>query len=325
MNMMEQFLNFERGNIRAFAKELLSDYYVEDFFNSLLEDYIANRYYNYYSSEDEDKSFDDNIMDNLQKKFASLSEGSDEETQKKLMENYLAFNFVLCFDGVTYIEDSVFLTLLSKYRKKLFKKEEDKLFEENIMKLMSTSSKKRDKFYKYFETKDFYLDINPTNNKNVKDVVLKYSMEFPKLYSEYAIDRVFESDVISEEKMFVEYQLITLHILKDIKNCNFEKNYLLEFPEALLSNKDALNSTLNTFNNDCFKNQSVFKVKYIDYCKYGNVIKDLIKNGYLLAIELDDEDSIDDLIIFNIFKYIIVNEGSKYCTNASINDKIIII
>jgi hypothetical protein len=323
--MIEQFLNFEKGNIILFAKELLSDYYVEEFFNLLLDQYIENRYYNYFDNEDVEKSFDDNIMDSLEKKFISLSEGTDPETQKKLVENYLVFNFVMCFDGVTYVEESVFLSLLCKYRKKLFKKDEDKIFQEDILKIINTSNKKREKFYKYFETKDFYLLENQTNRYDVTDITLRYSIEFPKLYSEYAIDRVFDSDSISEEKMFIEYQLVTEKILKDIKNCNFEKNYLLEFPEALLANKDALKGILDTFNNDCFKNQSVFKIKYEDYCKHGSAIKDMIKSGYLLAIELDDEDKIEDLIIFNIFKYIIVSSGSKYCNNASINDKIIII
>ena len=59
---------------------------------------------------------------------------------------------------------------------------------------------------------------------------------------------------------------------------------------------------------------------------YSNTpVKDMIKEGYLLAIELDDEEEIEDLNIFNIFKYIIVNKDSKYCTNKGLFDKIIIV
>ena len=322
MNMLEEYLNFEKNNITLFVKEIISEYFDENIFNTLLNVYIDNRYYNYYSEND--LTFDDNIMNHLEKSFRNLIEGMEKEEKKKAIENYLVFNFVLYYDGVLDIEDSIFFSLLKKYRMKLFNID-DKLFQENIAKFIYNTNKKREKFYKMFETKDFYLDITKTNSDNVVDVVLKYNIEFPKIYSDYAIDRVFESNAISEEKMFVEYQLVTLNILKDIKKCGFDKTYLIEFPPSLFANKEGLSSLLSSFNNDCFKNQSVFKIKYEDYCNYGNDIKDMIKEGYLLAIELDDEEEIEDLNIFNIFKYIIVNKDSKYCTNKGLFDKIIIV
>lgn len=322
MNMLEEYLNFEKNNITLFAKEILSEYFDETIFTALLNIYVENRYYNYYSEND--LTFDDNIMNHLEKAFISLTEDMDKETKSKVIENYLVFNFILYYDGVSYIEDPIFFSLLKKYRMKLFNLE-DNLFQENIAKFIYNSDRKREKFYKIFETKDFYLDVTSTSNENVKDIVLKYSINFPKIYSEYAIDRVFESTGITEDKMFVEYQLVTLNILKDIKNCSFDTNYLLEFPVSLFENKEGLKSLLDTFSNDCFKNQSVFKIKYEDYCKYGNDIKEMIRDGYLLAIELDEEEEIEDLIIFNIFKYIIVDKDSKYCNNKAINDKIIIV
>ena len=322
MNMLEEFLKFEKNNITLFSKEILSEYFDENFFNSLLNAYVDVRYYNYYSNEG--IAFEDNIMDHLEKAYINLTEGMDDETKKKLIENYLVFNFVLYFDGVSYLEDEILFALLSKFRKKLFNLD-DKLFQENIARLIYNTDRKREKFYKYFETKDFYLTETDTNQYNVSDITLKHNIDFPKIYSEYAIDRVFESAAISEEKMFVEYQLVTLNILKDIKDCNFDKHYLLEFPSALLEDKETLKKILESFSNDCFKSQSIFKVKYADYCKYGNDIKDMIKDGYLLAIELEEDEEIEDLIVFNIFKYIIVDKNSKYCNDKAIDDKIIIV
>ena len=320
MNMLEEFLKFEKNNITLFAKEVLSDLYDENLFTTLLNVYVDDRYYNYYSNSE--IPFEDNIMNHIEKAFINYTEGMEDEEKSKLIENYLVFVFVLYFDGVLFIEDSIFLALLKKYRLKLFKME-DELFQENITKFIYNTERKREKFYKMFETKYFYLSETPTSMENVSDIVLKYNIDFPKIYSDYAIDRVFDSTGISEDKMFVEYQLVTLNILKDIKICNFDKNYLLEFPQSLFENKEGLKNLLNIFNNDCFKNQSVFKIKYEDYCKYGNDVKDMIKEGFLLAMELDDEEEIEDLIIFNIFKYIIVDKDSKYCNDKAINDKII--
>lgn len=322
MNMLEEYLNFEKNNITQFAKEILSEKFDENFFNPLLKVYIENRYYNYYNEND--LTFDDNIMSRLEKTFINMTKGFNKEEKSKVIDNYLVFNFILYYDGVSFLKEPIFYSLLRKYRMKLFNLD-DKLFQENITKFIYNANKRREKFYKIFETKDFYLKQVPTNIENVIDIVLGYNIEFPKLYSEYAIDRVFESTSINEEKMFVEYQLVTLNILKDIRNCNFDKNYLIEFATSLFENKEGLKDLLNGFSNDCFKNQSVFKIKYEDYCKYGNDIKEMIKDGYLFAIMLNDEEEIDDLIIFNIFKYIIVSNDSKYCTNKEINDKIIIV
>jgi hypothetical protein len=320
--MLEEFLNFEKNNITLFAKEVLSEYFDEQTFSELLNAYVDNRYYNYYT--DNDISFEDNIMNHIEKTFFNVTDGMDEDTKKKAIENYLIFAFILYFDGVLYIEDSIFNSLLGKYRKKLFKIDDD-LFQENISKFIYNTNKKREKFYKIFDTKDFSLCETITSSDNVVNVELKHNINFPKIYSDYAIDRVFDSSSISEDKMFVEYQLITRKILKDIKDCNFDKNYLLEFSDALFENKDGLKSLLETFNNDCFKNQAVFKIKYEDYCKYGNDVKDMIKEGYNLAMELDNEEEVEDLFIFNMFKYIMVDKDSKYCTNKVINDKIIIV
>lgn len=322
MNMLEEYLNFEKNNITLFAKEVLSDYFDENIFNPLLNVYVDDRYYNYYS--DTDISFEDNIMNHLEKTFFNLTEGIEEEEKKKAIENYLIFTFILYFDGVLFVEDQIFNSLLKKYRMKLFKIDDD-LFQENISKFIYNTNKKREKFYKIFDTKDFSISEASTSLDNVVNIELKHNINFPKIYSDYAIDRVFDSNSISEDKMFVEYQLVTRNILKDIKECNFDKNYLLEFPAALFENKEGLKNLLGIFDNDCFKNQAVFKIKYEDYCKYGNDVKDMVKEGFILAMELDNEEEVEDLFVFNMFKYIIVDNDSKYCTNKVLNDKIIIV
>ncbi len=322
MNMLEEFLNFEKNNLTLFAKEVLSDYYDESIFTELLNVYIDDRYYDYNS--DNDISFEDNIMNHIEKTFFNITDGIPEEEKKKAIENYLIFTFILYFDGVLFIDDQIFISLLKKYRMKLFKMDDD-LFQENISKFINNTNKKREKFYKIFDTKDFSITENITSLDNVVNVELKHNINFPKIYSDYAIDRVFDSSSISEDKMFVEYQLITRKILKDIKECNFDKNYLLDFPNSLFENKDGLKNLLGSFNNDCFKNQAIFKIKYEDYCKYGNDVKDMVKEGFILAMELGIEEEVEDLFVFNIFKYIILDKDSKYCTNKALNDKIIIV
>ena len=92
MNMLEEYLNFEKNNITLFAKEILSDYFDEQIFTQLLNVYIENRYYNYYGEND--ITFDDNIMKHLEKAFINITEGIDKDAKKKAIENYLIFNSI---------------------------------------------------------------------------------------------------------------------------------------------------------------------------------------------------------------------------------------
>ena len=63
----------------------------------------------------------------------------------KAIENYSVFNFILYYDGVLNIEDSVFFSLLKKYRKKLFNVD-DEIFQDDIQKFIYSTNKKREKF-----------------------------------------------------------------------------------------------------------------------------------------------------------------------------------
>ncbi len=323
MNALEEYLKFERNNISFFAKEVLSDYYDEELFAKLLDTYFENRYYNFYSKSE--ISLEENIFDHLKKTLTKLLEGSDDETKTKLTEMYVIFNYILCYDGVNIINDKTLIRLLCDYRAELFGSS-DTLFKENITKLINTSKEKREAFFKYFNSNDFYLKKYTTSKPNVINIEIDYKMQFPKLYSEYAIERVFNEDVINEDKLLVEYYLMTDLILKDIRECIYDKYYLIEFTPTLFEDKERLTTLLNITLNDCFKNQTVMKIEYDDYVKYNNNIKDMIRDGYKFAIHVNDSNTKEeDFILFEIFEYIIINKDSKYCEEIAKNDKMIMI
>lgn len=321
MNILEEYIKFEKSNIKKLAKSVLSDLYEEESFDKLLNAYIENRYYNFYN--DKHDNLEDNIFEHLKDVLDKLFEGASEESKNKYSQMYVLFNYILCFDEVNIIKDKTLVRLLCDYRYELTNLK-DEIFKSNISKLIATSKKKREEFFEYFHSDDFYLERNTTSRDNIVDIVLDYNINFSKLYSDYAIERVFNSDTINEEKLLVEYYLITEVIIKDIRECIFDKYYLLEFTSSLFENKELLTKLLNISSNDCFKSQAVLKVTYNDFTKYGNSIKDLIKAGYKLAIIVNDEEIIeDDFVLLSIFEYIIVKKDSKYCKNKDYSDKIV--
>ena len=59
---------------------------------------------------------------------------------------------------------------------------------------------------------NFILSFQKTNIKRLENISIDYDIKFPKLYSEYAIDKVFNSGVIGEDKIFIEYYLVCLDL-----------------------------------------------------------------------------------------------------------------
>ncbi len=323
MNMLDEYIKFEKNNISLFAKEVLADYYDEEIFAKLLNTYVENRYYNFYS--DTDNNLEENIFDHLNKTLEKLVEGVDLDTKSKINEMYLLFNYILCFDEVNSINDKTLVRLLCDYRRELFSMN-DTIFQNNISKFIDSTRKKREKFFDYFHTDDFYIKKYMTSKENVVDIELNHKIKFPKLYSEYAIDRVFTTGSINEDRLFVEYYLITNVIIKDIRACIYDNYYLIEFATSLFENKEKYEKLINIASDDCFKNQTVMKITYDDYAKHSGSVKDMIRDGFKFAISINDDDvKEDEFLLLDIFEYIIVNKNSKYCNTSEKNDKIIVI
>ena len=322
MDMIEEYIKFERNNIEVFAKENLVDLYDKELFEPLLDTYIKTRYYNYYDEEND--NLEESIFNQLNKTLTKQMDGTDPETKDKLAEMYVLFNYILCFDDVNLMDDKGLIKLLCDHRKDLFGTF-DSIFQEKITKLLASTQKKRNEFFEFLGTEDFSLERNTTNRDEVIDLVLDHHLKFPKIYSSYAIERVFNQEDIGEDKLLIEYYLVTDLIIKDIKSGTTNNKYLIEFNTSLYENKEKLQKVLTITGNECYKNQAVFKIDLDDYAKYGNDIKDMIREGYKFAIYIGRENIDDDLVLFNAFEYIIVAKNSRYCKQAKDNDKILMI
>ena len=317
MNALFEYVNFERNNINNFAKETLSDYYDEELFNKLLNVYVNSRYYNYnnYSIE----TLNDNILKDLKGELSKLIVGVEKDVKKKLKEMYIVFYYVMMFDGVIKVSEAKLVNILSKYRDELFN-QSDPIFKENIAKFIEKTKNKRNDFINFFKSDDFALKKRSTSNDNVFDITLNHKIDFPKIYSEFAIDRVYNSGNINEDKLVVLYYMISSIIIKDIKKCVFNNFYLLEFAPSLFENKEKFTNTLEIIDNDMFRNEVYFKISFKDYSKYGGSVKDLIKIGYKFVLECNDEDlKGDSFVLSSMFDYIIVDKDSKYINENNKN------
>ena len=317
MKAINDYINIEKTNINNFAKEILSTYYDEELFNKILNVYINCRYYNYESFAP--TTFNDDILHALKKELEKLLIGTEPEVKQKLKEMYLIYYYIFMFDGLIQAPDKKLVTLLSQYRDKLFD-EQDMLFKENIEKIIRTTNEKRKQFINMFKSEDFEIKRKGTSDDKVFDIVLNHKIEFPKLYSEFAIDRVFTTGNVNEDKLLVLYYIVSGVIIKDIKKCIYDNYYLIEFAPSLFENKEKLSATLEVIDNDIFRDHIYFKMSFEDYSKYSGNVKDMIKLGYKFVLICTDEDLKDDnFVLSSMFDYIVVDKNSIYLSDSNKN------
>ena len=100
-----------------------------------------------------------------------------------------------------------------------------------------------------FESNDFILNEEKTNNKKVYIETIDYNIRFPKIYSTYSINKVFNSAIINENINFILYNMVANKILKnvlyDIYDIKLDFEDIKDSLEESLSNINELIGILN--------------------------------------------------------------------------------
>ena len=96
-------------------------------------------------------------------------------------------------------------------------------------------------------------------------------------------------------------------------NGEYDKNYIIDFPISIFDKEQKLNRLINIIDNELVKNNIIIRFKYSDYFLYKEKISIWIKEGFQIAIEIDDKYNYDDSskIWLDIFKYIIIDKNKQ--------------
>ena len=170
--------------------------------------------------------------------------------------------------------------------------------------MLKSNYYKKEKFLGEILSNDFSVDKKETNLENVFDVILDNSINIPDLFSDIAVNRVYNTGVINEDKMLVYYTLLSREILLDMINYDYNKKYLISFPESIIDRSNKLENLLKIIDLDYLKEKIVMEISYHDYKEYKDSYDYLIHKGYSFAVIIDDEIK-DDIVTFNVFAYII--------------------
>lgn len=306
MNNIDKYIKFIKDYLTEYFKLIVKDKYKKIVYNEMLNTYIDIRYFNKYDKKY--KQIEKNIEYYIQENLRTLIE-EDNKLVKNVNELYYFFWYLL------YLDNTLEYDNLDKLIDKIIIDRKEKLdlnddITKELKSLVKESEKKKNNFFNEYLSDIFNLELKSTNIKNVYNVLLSYNIKFPKIYSSYSINRVFKSDIISEDMCFIEYNLISKIVLDNILNKEYLKEYLVDFPFIITSKKEKTNRLLNIITNDLVRENVIIKVTYEYYTKYKSFISDLIKDGVKFAVIIDDTFDYEEssIIWLNIFTYIITNK-----------------
>lgn len=306
MNNIDKYIKFIKDYLTEYFKLIVKDKYKKIVYNEMLNTYIDIRYFNKYDKKY--KQIEKNIEYYIQENLRTLIE-EDNKLVKNVNELYYFFWYLL------YLDNTLEYDNLDKLIDKIIIDRKEKLglnddITKELKSLVKECERKKNNFFNEYLSDTFNLELKSTNIKNVYNVLLSYNIKFPKIYSSYSINRVFKSDIISEDMCFIEYNMISKIVLDNIINKEYNKEYLVDFPFIITSKKEKTNRLLNIITNDLIRENVIIKVTYEYYTKYKNFISDLIKDGVKFAVIIDDTFDYEEssIIWLNIFTYIITNK-----------------
>jgi len=325
-NITQEYLELTKKQLSSIMKIILENKYQKQQADEILEQYIKVRYLGFFKEEEGKKyTLRQKIMKTFQEKEIKLIEENPEK-QKDIQNIFVFYYYILYFDGVIGSREITnVIEKIEKLRTKLLgKKRED--FKTLLYNEIKEQEKSKEDFLKKYETDKFYLKIsNYPNTSGLYKVKLNYNINFPMLYSTQAIEKAFKTGITAEDKLIVEYYLISALVIKDIIKQNFTRQYIIEFSSSLLKKSKKLKSILNIINNPVIQDKVSLKLKYKDFLENKEIVYELIRNGFRIAIILDDTINVNfsELDKLNVFEYVVVNKKMQK-NEEIIKNKIII-
>ena len=320
---MDTYLNFTEKKIKKYMKLIFSTYYDEELINEYLRTYVNARYYNIKNTDKPARAFYLRILDELEYKEDILMQKCENEAEslddKQARLNLIhcvkeVFGYILFFDNVRNIENFKNIDSIREIIEKMMELVIETLnvkfsdgFKEKLYKEIKSDMIQKDVFLDKFDTDEFNLEFDNSGlDEEFYYVNLKHDVKMPMQYSESAIDKVFEEGIIAEDKLQIEYILLSVISLRDIINGNFKDSYIAEFTSSLFKKKQKLNGILSLIGNQALQEKINLNIKYSDYIKNQKSVLEYTKKGYNFVITLDDTiKSVEDVEKLKMFKLVI--------------------
>ena len=228
------------------------------------------------------------------------------------------FYYVLFWDSVRNIDNLKSVKDLKEtvkkialMRKEIFEIDKDEDFEKALYKQIKDDMIKKDIFLDNFESNEFMIDLSQHRDyKNLYYAKLEHNVQISMVYSDQAINRVYNEGIVLENKLRIEYILLSVIIMRDAIRGSFDDDYIVEFSDSFFKKKQKFDSEVAVINNQLLQDKIYINIPYSGFIKNKEMIMEYISRGYNFAITLDNGlKSVDDLDRLKIFKYVILDKN----------------
>ena len=307
MNIASEYISFSQDSIKKYLMLILDHYFDQNIYDDMINAYINTRYYNLYPSVS--LKLEENIVYYLKKSVLNI----DEKFKDKARYMFKMFKYMLYFDGAFECDSVRKLISEIKMFRLIELKLSDSNFESKLYNMLEEDLITKKKFLDSFSDNNFSMKYLKVKD-NIFYCILEHNLKFSKLYSEYAIEKVFSNKAISEQKLFVSYSLACVRALEDVIKGNFNNVYILDYVFSLVSKPKKNQRLLKTIDNDIIKEKLVLKIKYSDYISNHDWVYDLTRRGFKIALDIDSsfEFSEENNKLFKIFAFIITSDRKLY-------------
>lgn len=322
-NLMDTYLKFTEKKIKKYMKTIFSSCYDEELVGEYLKTYVNARYYNVQNTVKPARAFYLRILDELNFKEDTLMKRCEEEAQtldeKQNKLNLIhcineVFGYILFFDNVRNIENFKTIDSLKEIIEKITEIVTSTLnvtisqdTEEKLYKEIKNDMLEKDIFLDKYNTDEFLLEFQNTSfSDDTYFVNMTHEVKMPMQYSDSAIEKVFTEGIIAEDKLQIEYILLSTIAIRDIINGNFKDNYIAEFTTSLFKKKQKSEGILSLLGNEALQDKISLNISYEDYIKNQKSVLEYTKKGYNFTITLDDTiKNIEDVEKLKMFKLVI--------------------
>ena len=294
-NIINKYTDFIKREFSNFFKLVLGNKYQKQLCLSFIEKYIQVRYYNetnYFREKD--------FIVRLNKELVDIFESIYSDEVVDDLKNIVAlFGYLVYFDDVGYIDDMQLLieTLVGD---ETIRFERSDGISREIKKWYNQFRKNKEKFNDTIMSKDFTL-IEERVHRKLYQLRLEHNVKISNLYSEYAIDRAYNSGVINEDKLFITCILASLLVLNNAINLDFSRYYVVDMAVSLYEKNKKFSRLFGLLDNMLAKRFISIRITYSDYKSNKDRINKLINDGYMFGVIIDDsfDGNINELILFS--------------------------
>lgn len=289
-NIVQKHISDTQKRFKKYFSMILKSKYDREVADELIQAYIDSRYYN-YKVNNTIRIFHRRIYEAIKVKAETLrAELPDKidiiDYTQELFQYFFYFDYVR-----KNVEISKVIKLISEKREKKYnlRNPDTKNFIKEFSNLVESDLNKINHLLKLYDsTKDFEITLKKLDDTMYR-VKLLYNFDFPEIFSKEIIEETFETDVIGEDRLFVEYPMIANEVLKEILNGNFSRIYVVDFAESLLKKKKKLEQLLEILENQAAQDKIYFEIKFEDFVKNKKEVFEIIKRGFKFALVTNSE------------------------------------